>query len=276
MRLNWKLKSATFRTLEHLPPGLLYFLQKRLSGRSRINFASVNPVWAFHDRNLADAGAGRIIEFGAGKSLAQNLYLSRTGIEQTVVDLNSMLELDLVNAAVQCLRRIGVDLDARPIRSLAELRDVHRIAYRAPYDMRSTDFADGAFDACISTSTFEHIPIADLRAILIELRRILRPGGIVSAHIDYSDHYEHTDKSITRLNYLRYDEKSWARHNHRNHYQNRLRHGHYVELFDGLGFKAVQADAIDPPAAIPEDVRPELLHNDAADFMLHGRFVLEV
>ena len=275
MNLNWKVKSGLFRAAEALPPSLLYFAQRNLSRRARkkLNFARISDVWTFHDSNLPE-GTARVIEFGAGKSLAQNLYLSRRGLSQDVVDLNRMLELHLVNAAIQQLVKLGIEIDPEPVRSLDDLRERHRITYRAPYDMRSTDYPDGSFDACVSTSTFEHIPPEDLKRILIELKRILRPGGLLSAHIDYSDHYEHTDRSITRLNFLRFGEEEWGRHNHSHHYQNRLRHGHYVKMFEELGFEFVIADAIDPPDSVPDDVRPELLFGDGNDFMLHGRFLL--
>ena len=276
MMLSWKHKSLAFRLLEHAPPKLLYLAQKHLSGRSNVSFMAINPVWEFHDRNISEQGAKRLIEFGAGKSLAQNLYFSRRGVEQVLVDLHPMLELDLVNKAIARLVALGVDIDPKPVRSLDELEKLHGIAYRAPYDMRGTDFEDGSFDGCISTSTFEHIPPADLKTILLELKRIIRSGGFISAHIDYSDHYEHTDKSITRLNFLRFDDRQWRRHNHLHHFQNRLRHGHYVKLVQEVDLETVRAEAIDPPAAVPDDVRPELLCGDGNDYFLHGRFLLRV
>ena len=82
----------------------------------------------------------------------------------------------------------------------------------------------------------EHIPRADLSLILQECRRLLAPGGLVSLHIDYRDHYSYADRSISVYNFLQYSERAWSRFNSSLHYQNRLRHPDYLELADSCGF----------------------------------------
>ncbi len=53
----------------------------------------------FHEKNILDSGAKTLIEFGAGKTLIQNIYLSATGIKQIVVDVHKVIDCDLVNKA---------------------------------------------------------------------------------------------------------------------------------------------------------------------------------
>lgn len=116
------------------------------------------------------------------------------------------------------------------------------IFYIAPYDASNTNFCDHYFDACISTNTLEHIPESDLHRIFTELNRTLKPGGIVSAHIDYSDHYAHTDKSISLLNFLKFDDEEWKHFNHKCHYQNRLRHYDYLRIFEDASFDIIKQE----------------------------------
>jgi SAM-dependent methyltransferase len=123
----------------------------------------------------------------------------------------------------------------------------------APLDLRASSFTDGAFDACISTNTLEHIPGSDIVKIFTELRRVVRHDGLLSAVIDYSDHYAHTDARIGPLNYLQYSSAEFAKYNHSVHYQNRLRHYDYLRIFKELGYAIVEDQALDcatPPRRI--------------------------
>ena len=36
-------------------------------------------------------------------------------------------------------------------------------------------------------------------------------GGVISAVIDYTDHYAYTDKTIGMLNYLQFSESEWTK-----------------------------------------------------------------
>lgn len=86
----------------------------------------------------------------------------------------------------------------------------------------------------------EHIPPGILRQILREFRRILKPDGVMAHVIDNSDHWEHKDKSISRVNFLKFNDLQWNLVNfHRLFYQNRLRHSDYVLMFQNLGFDVV-------------------------------------
>ena len=64
-------------------------------------------------------------------------------------------------------------------------------------------------DCITSTYTLEHIPADDIRRILVECNRILKPGGLILSLIDYQDHYSWLDLRISRYNFLRYSERQW-------------------------------------------------------------------
>jgi SAM-dependent methyltransferase len=178
MQIPWRAKSFAFALIDlfRLSP-LLYFAQKNVTKRSRRAVKQAHPHWQFHAANLAQLQAPKVLEFGAGKSLAQNIYLSPFCGSQLLVDLNPMLDPGLVDAAAQSISHIA------PVtyKKIANTNDLaaYNITYKAPVDVSRTGLPDSSLDACISTSTLEHIPEESLRAILKELRRVLRPGGVL-------------------------------------------------------------------------------------------------
>ena len=243
MNIPWKLKSFAFKIIDLFNiPGLLYFLQKYVTGRSRIGKLSINPIWESHKNYLKKYNAtGKVFEFGAGKNLAQNLFISDLVQEQLVVDLYPMIDLSLVENSRKKLSKI-VSLKSNQKIVKNEDLEKHGIYYKAPYDATKTDLDEKIFDACISTNTLEHIPKPSIDKIFTQLHHILKDGGIVSARIDYSDHYAHTDKNISLLNYLKYNEIEWEKYNHKSHYQNRLRHYEYIEIFKNSKFLVLEEE----------------------------------
>ena len=245
MNIPWKIKSAIFAVIDLFSlHSLLYFIQRNITKRSRIDELSVSEIWIKHSSSLEKYDAANIVfEFGAGKNLAQNLYLSSFVNNQIVVDLHPMVELDLVETARSLLSKqckLKAEKEIKKFEHLAE----YGIEYRAPFDASSTDFQNSSIDACISTDTLEHIPKEDIIKILNELYRVLKPKGIVSAFIDYTDHYAHTDSSISNLNYLMFSDSQWKKYNHRVHFQNRMRHYDYLNIFDDCGFKIIEEEVI--------------------------------
>lgn len=242
MRIPWKLKSKVYRFLSYCPQGTLYFMQRHVARKARIRFTEPDTSWKFHHRMIEQSNARTLIEFGAGKSLIQNLFLTPIVDFQTLVDLVPMINFQLVNEAIVRLREMGVKVDGRLVNSAEELENIYKIRYLAPLDMRMSGLEAGSFDLCISTNTLEHIPKKDIEAILVELKGLLTSEGSISAVIDYSDHYSHTDPSIGSLNFLQFAEGDWEKLNHSNHYQNRLRHTHFGEIFECAGFDIVSAE----------------------------------
>ena len=255
MNIPWKIKSFIFTWVDFLnAPSILYFLQKHVTKRTRVGTLNVSPIWQAHKEYLKKYSAtGKVFEFGAGKWLAQNLYLSDVVEEQIVVDLNPMIDLNLVENVRYQISKV-VDLPSvEKIETLENLAK-YGIEYRAPYDAAKTNFDDKSINACISTNTLEHIPKESIVSIFSELYRTLKTDGIVSARIDYSDHYAHTDKRISLLNYLKFDQNSWKKYNHNCHFQNRLRHYDYLTIFKQIGFVVIEEDLFFAENQIPDDV----------------------
>lgn len=262
MNIPWKLKSSIFGLIDLLnAPNALYFLQKYVTKRSKRIFR-ISPIWEAHKKYLKEHSATEnVFEFGTGKNLAQNLFISDIVKHQFVVDLNPMLDFEIVNNVRRQISKIVALKSNVEINSLLELAS-YGIEYRAPYDASKTDIRDKSLSACISSWTLEHIPKDSITAIFSELYRTLKDDGIISAKIDYSDHYAHTDKTISLLNYLRFDENTWKRYNHDCHYQNRLRHYDYIEIFNKCGFVVINEELDFFEDSIPDEIVKEFEHKD--------------
>jgi len=255
MNIPWKLKSFFFSTIDFFDaPRALYFLQKQITRRSRVGTTSISLVWLTHKKYLLKYSSTKIIfEFGAGKTLAQNLYLSDLVDKQIVVDLNPMIDLALVeNVRHQISKLVDLKSDVKIV-TLQNLL-AYGIEYKAPYNAAETDFNEKSIDACVCTDTLEHIPEESILSIFFELYRILKDDGIVSVRIDYSDHYAHTDKTISLLNYLKFDHNRWRKYNHNCHFQNRLRHYDYVKIFKRCGFAVIEEDLVFLESEIPTEI----------------------
>ena len=253
--IPWKIKSLIFSCIEFLNlPKFLYFLQKYITKRSRITTLVESPDWKMHKDALNRyKTTNTIFEFGAGKSLVQNLYLSNVAKKQIVVDLYPMIDFELVDAEREKLLEIE---KLRSIVKINNLKDLEQygIFYIAPYDATKIHLSDKSIDACISTNTLEHIPKLDIIGIFSELYKKLKDEGIVSLIIDYSDHYAHTDNNISLLNYLKFSHHQWKRYNHKLHFQNRLRHYEYTNIFEKIGFRIIKEDLLFAEKNIPSAI----------------------
>ena len=73
------------------------------------------------------------------------------------------------------------------------------------------------------------------------MRPKLSKDGLMVHLIDYSDHLEHGDKSISKVNFLTWSERDHALINlMMREGENRLRHHQYVSLFHKAGFNVVK------------------------------------
>jgi len=261
--LGWKMKAAAFRLFDSMPAGgALHYLTQRRITRTIPRDLSEHDGWQIeHARTFqrffrGDLSQAHLFEFGAGWDLHSSLVQWCYGInEQSVLDISRLVKLELVNLTIRHLRAHPPEGSSRvPEVLLREplddaLRRNYGIRYLAPADARQTRIETGSVDLICTTSVLEHIPAPDLRAILTECRRIARDGAIVSHVVDYTDHYAHSDRSIGPYNFLRFPERRWQRFNPAIHYQNRLRHFQYGDLFEAARFRVLAERPIHPDHA---------------------------
>jgi len=116
------------------------------------------------DRQLLDRFAkqmqaiGPVCDMGCGPGHVAR-YLNERGVQVTGVDLSPVLvhHARRLNPAIEFTRG----------------------------DMRSLDFDEGAWGGIVAFYSIIHIPRSDVPAVLLEMKRVLRPGGLllVAFHI---------------------------------------------------------------------------------------------
>ncbi|MBI2048841.1 MAG: methyltransferase domain-containing protein [Candidatus Liptonbacteria bacterium] len=73
---------------------------------------------------------------------------------------------------------VGVDIEGALIRSAEEKFSREGLVFRVG-DARKTDFPDAHFDGIVSSHTLEHFGMEDQILFLREMRRIVKPEGVV-------------------------------------------------------------------------------------------------
>lgn len=126
-----------------------------------------------------------------------------------------------------------------------------QIAYYAPSDTGRINLPDASIDLVYSNAVFEHVPGPALEGIVAECYRLLRPGRETIHQIDLSDHFSHSDPSLSALHFLQFSEAQFAHYNNPILYQNRLRAPAYRQLFTAGGFEICQWHPQHSPKAHP-------------------------
>lgn len=258
--MNWKLKALIQNCAELLPPeasySFYYFMQRHFGNLKRINptnsFKATIDLW-----NLIQAqGISPIdkvfLEIGTGRIAATPLALYLLGSKGVItIDLNPYLKEELAKEMLDfifsherdILTLFGPALNEQRFKELKNYYSTSSfsldtflklcdIKYIAPGDAAETGLPTESIDLHISITVLEHIPKSILTKILKEGNRIIKRNGLFAHRIDYSDHFSHSDSSITRINFLKYSDEEWAKlAGNRFMYMNRLRHDDFLQMF---------------------------------------------
>ncbi|WP_128925085.1 class I SAM-dependent methyltransferase [Bradyrhizobium guangxiense] len=269
--MDWRLKALAFRALA-LPGGAHahYFLQRHVTRNWPRRAKTLDALAGIAHRVIEDYARHRggtpktVLEVGAGRDLAVPLALRRLGVEKVIAcDVERLGKLDLVQHAAD---RILVGQ-----LNLSSWDDLERfgVNYLAPHYVSQDD---EPVDCSCSNEVLEHVPADQLAKLLTALRAVTK--GITTHSIDYSDHYARSDKSVSRLNFLRYSEKEWRPFNSGKQYVNRLRHSDYVRMFKEAGFTILEESSVagDPPPDLK--LADQFKRYDPADlFAIKGRII---
>ncbi|MFO1019998.1 MAG: methyltransferase domain-containing protein [Planctomycetales bacterium] len=274
--MHWKTRALIQNVVSLLPDSLsypsYYFIQRNFGRLRRLSpverYEAGVKIW----KRLLDVNynpVGKVFfEVGTGRVPTVPLSFWLMGAERTVtVDLNPYLRPELIREQIAYtaehqdeIRGIFgsyliedrlqtlVGLSADKNLPLEKFLKTCGIEYLAPADAAKTSLPAGSIDVHMSFTVFEHIPREILEAILKEGSRIVRPDGVFIHYIDYSDHFSHTDKSISPINFLQFPDDQWARlSGNRYMYVNRLRHDDFLKLYDDVGHKVLACEPIVNP-----------------------------
>ena len=117
------------------------------------------------------------------------------------------------------------------------------IIYKAPGNAADSNLKKNSIDLHFSCTTFEHIPKKNINSIMKEAFRILKPNGLTLHRIDLSDHFAHQDKSISLINFLKFNKKFWSIiGGNQFAYCNRLRYPEYNKIFEKNNLKLIEEE----------------------------------
>jgi SAM-dependent methyltransferase len=268
--MDWRLKALGHWAVSLSPRSdeVGYLMQRRVTR----SLPMADDLFFDHvdaaDRHLRAAveHAGREVtsayEFGAGWDLVVPFALARAGVpRQTLTDIRPLVRAELV---ADTARRLDMEPDLERL----------EITYLAPRDASATGLPAATFDLVSSTDTLEHIPAGQLVAVLSECRRLLAPGGIFSARIDYRDHYSYGDPNVGAFQFLRYGPDAWRRWNPSSHYQSRLRHSDHLRALEAAGFDVLDASHPEPSEADLEDVHDAFAPYARADLAIPEAWIV--
>jgi SAM-dependent methyltransferase len=262
--MHWKVKAAIQNTIALLPRSLSYAAYYRMQ-RMLGGLKNTNPVehlgagietWQRILREGVDPGDKVFFEVGTGRAPIVPLALWLMGARRTItVDVNPYIKEEIVRESLEfieanrpeiedlfgtLLQRHRMDdllqFSRNRAFSLRRFLDLCCIDYVQPGDAADTGLPSRSIDFHTSYTVLEHIPPEVLARILVEGKRIVRDDGLFVHMVDYSDHFSHSDSTISPINFLQYSDDEWARYaGNRYMYMNRLRHDDVLALFQSAG-----------------------------------------
>lgn len=267
--MRWERKAAITRICANMPYGdKVYKFGQRYVGQLRAKPMGRLSTQVEMARWLAGHGIpivkGKFLEVGTGHIPMVPIGFYLAGADRVItVDLNRRIDWQLTQESLEWMafnraevstlygedivpRDIFEERFARLVESTSDPQrflDQAGIEYLAPGDAGSTRLAVESVDCHFSVTVLEHIPEGNLREIFIEAKRILRVDGVALHFIDPSDHFEHQDKTITPINFLKYSDDEWQRlAGNQFAYCNRLRASDFLKMFSNLGFITVRSE----------------------------------
>ena len=202
-----------------------------------------------------DVKGRTILEIGSGWfPVIPILYIILGAPRVVMSDLNRYMDDGTFRSARDYIRqnadRVADRLQIDPLHIVDVLEGANTLAdlgldYRVPFDTR--DQPSGSMDLITSRTVLEHIPADALAGLLPDWARLLSADGVMAHAIDMSDHFEHSDKTISRVNFLCFSARVWRLINAASDYQNRLRHSDFLSLFarHNLDVLALKTDTDD-------------------------------
>ncbi len=271
--MKWQRKAQLQRLVARLPSRLsyaVYYMIQRNFGRLRSEepisrlTAGINILDRIQAQGHTIEGK-TFLEVGTGRRLVVPMALWLGGASRVItVDTNPYLKAELVFEDITYMKNNRAQIESlfhelscttafserlahlmEAEYCLERLLDLMNIHYLAAADAASLQLPPETIDYHVSYTVLEHIPPGVLRDVLVEGKRLLGANGLFVHYIDFSDHFSHSDPSITAINFLQFSEIEWQRYaGNRYMYHNRLRVDDIVAMFETLGLDIRAMDTI--------------------------------
>ena len=258
--MNWKLKSKIQNFISFLPSSasysIYYWLQRKFGGLRHMNpvgeLSRGIELWKLIQNTEHTPIDKVFFEIGTGRVALMPLAYWLMGAKKIItVDLNPYLKAELISESLQYISNNRTEIEHifgsllnqtrwQKLLEFSKASDFSIIAYLklcnieyiAPSDAANTQLPPSSIDFHTSSLVFEHIPFNILENIIKEGNRIIKKKGVFIHDIDYSDHFSHSDPTISAINFLSYSDEGWKRYaGNKYMYMNRLRHDDFLALF---------------------------------------------
>jgi cyclopropane fatty-acyl-phospholipid synthase-like methyltransferase len=125
-------------------------------------------------------------------------------------------------------------------RSFEELYSVLGFEHVIAPDGQLTQFGDESFSSIFSMHVLEHVPRKDIKAMIHDMYRIMKPGHHTIHQIGVDDHLAHYDRSESHKRYISFSHMAWGLFfDNVVQYHNRLQPSDFREMFEDAGFTLV-------------------------------------
>ena len=281
---KWWLKALAQTVLSYAPGGrqLNDLLRRRKLYTELDDWAvkqGLMQIQMLENSGISIAKA-RVLELGTGwQPIIPLLFRAYGSAEVYMYDLNRYMNHHLLKATLQQLLHTRtaianvadeIGLNGQRLQyglielaneisdwgmSFGEMLEQLSLRYCAPADVRCTGLPNASIRIFASRATLEHIPLPEVSEIYRETCRILQPEGAMVHIVDHSDHWQHYDRGISRINFLRHGDFVWALINWPIAYHNRARSHEHLQLIESSGFKIVYLRAEPDPKALQDAKR---------------------
>lgn len=296
MRLGWKGKAVAAAALSVVPNGEKAY--ERLQWRfGRLNLdverrampaITVQELLGHH--NLSIRGM-KVLELGTGhKPVLPFMFLAMGAKSVVTVDRNQRLvdaRLREIQLGVVAFIENAFDdsekksrfpgLERLKSRVLVQHKDLEAIGihYKPGLDVRDMKDSTCTFDFTFSISVLEHIRAAEAQSILDALTDLMGTDAISLHVIDMSDHFAHTDDSISSLHFLRFSPFIWKLlAGNGLSYCNRIRASGWLEMFSRSGQDLIESQQWTDVSDVHIPVHGCVSHESQEDLRCTGLWLL--
>ena len=211
MAMKWALKIAAKLVMARLPVSYTFWKSIGVFRHGRMDFADYPiKIFKLHVERAYPQGLppqSVILELGPGDSIASAMIGCAYGVKRVyLVDVGSFASTD-----VAFYRSLAADMAKRGMNapdlsgavSFEDVLHICKAEYLTHGISSLRQIPAGSIDFIWSHSVLEHVRKNELKTMLQELKRVLKPGSLSSHNIDFQDHLEGA------LNSLRFSERVW-------------------------------------------------------------------
>ncbi len=267
-KINSKIKNLVAMLPDFIGDNIYYFIQRIFGGLKKTqniylqNIATSKKIWTLIIASEKEPDNKVFFELGTGRVPEVPFYLWLMGADKIYTsDIQQLVKNNLICEFFQNVIKneniIRDELGAFLIEErlmkfksnfllkkeselIEFMQSLMKIIYLPELDARKISLSENTVDFYFSNNVFEHINIELISDILIEQKRITKNDGLMINYIDYSDHFSHTDKSISSINFLQYDDISWSKFGANKYiFMNRLRHDDFINIFEKHSYNCV-------------------------------------